>query len=475
MVFSSIAFLFFFLPAVLIVYYVVPRPGRNAVLLLASLLFYAWGTGALVLVLVASISLNYVLGLALERAREAHHRSQAFWLLAIAVAVNVGLLAWFKYAGFTASQLSALLGFVGSTASLPILDILLPIGISFYTFHSLSYLIDVSRGVARHLTSWIDFALYISFFPQLVAGPIVRFHEIRDQLVLRQERRDLFAIGVYRFAHGLAKKVLIADSIAPLADAAFSTPTTDLGTLAALIGVIAYTIQLYFDFSGYSDMAIGLAHMFGIRLPENFDRPYSSRSITEFWRRWHMSLSRWFRDYLYIPLGGNRGSAITTYRNLIIVFLVTGIWHGANWTFLVWGAYHGTLLLLERRFGFGRGATSPGVGAWASTLTLVTLGWILFRSPDLAYAAGYFGAFLRPWVELPQAMRLTLDPVTVLALVIGIGSMLLPSTWVTGRRLESDRSGLAEALRLGTVGVAMPLALVLLVASGFSPFLYFQF
>jgi alginate O-acetyltransferase complex protein AlgI len=231
---------------------------------------------------------------------------------------------------------------------------------------------------------------------------------------------------------------------------------------------------LYFDFSGYSDMALGLAAMFGIQLPENFDRPYTSRSITEFWRRWHMSLSRWFRDYLYIPLGGNRSSRATTYRNLIIVFLATGIWHGANWTFLVWGAYHGTLLLIERVRGVGA-RSDLGWQSQAGTLTLVMLGWIIFRSPDIAHAVGYLAALVRPLGGIAPDILVTLNPLAVIGLALGIASFFLPRTWVTGRRIASDPSRRSEALRIGSVVVAVPVALILLVAGGFSPFLYFQF
>jgi alginate O-acetyltransferase complex protein AlgI len=475
MVFSSVTFLFFFLPAVITLYYLVPRPARNGLLLAASLVFYTWGTGALVLALVASIAANYILGLWIERFVEGGERRRAQVVLAFAVLMNVALLGWFKYANFAVATLNGALGAAGG-AGIPWTTIILPIGISFYTFHSLSYLIDIYRGVARHLRSVIDFALYITLFPQLVAGPIVRFHEIRDQLLERVETSGLFAAGVYRFAHGLAKKTIIADSVAPVATAAFATNPSDLNTLTAVVGVAAYSVQLYFDFSGYSDMALGLAQMFGIRLPENFDRPYASRSVTEFWRRWHMSLSRWFRDYLYIPLGGNRGSSAATYRNLIIVFLVTGLWHGANWTFLLWGAYHGALLLVERVAGVGR--REPR-GVWsvvgqARTVVLVMFGWILFRSIDIPYAAGYIGALFRPTGGLTPDLALALDPLATIALAIGVGSVAIPRWWVTGVQLERAPTWTLRGLRAATVGVVLPMALVFLIAGTFSPFLYFQ-
>jgi alginate O-acetyltransferase complex protein AlgI len=476
MVFSSVTFLFFFLPAVLIAYYLTPRRFRNTLLLLASLLFYAWGAGWLVLVLIGSIVANNVFGLAVERAVDGDRRRHARTVLAAAIVMNVGLLAWFKYANFTVETLDGVMGAVGAGV-LPWAEILLPIGISFYTFHSLSYLIDIYRGTARHLAHPVDFGLYITFFPQLVAGPIVRFHEIRDQLVERTESVDTFAAGVYRFCHGLGKKVLIADTVAPIADAAFATPTGELNTVTALVGVIAYAVQLYFDFSGYTDMALGLAMMFGIHLPENFARPYASRSITEFWRRWHMSLSRWFRDYLYIPLGGNRGSTAQTFRNLIIVFLITGLWHGAAWTFVLWGVFHGTMLLIERVTGIGRadqGDRRDLVGQ-ARTVALVLFAWILFRSPDLPYAVGYMGALLHPGGGLTADVAIALDPMAAIALLIGIASVAIPRDWVTGVELQRATVPSIKVMRLASVGLIFPMSIVFLVAAGFSPFLYFQF
>ena len=478
MVFSSITFLFLFLPVVIVLYYVLPRRARNGLLLAASLLFYAWGAGWVVLVLVASIAWNYVTGRQIERARDDGRPRVARRLLAVGVVANVAALVWFKYANFGVGTLDAVLGGLG-LPTMPWAAVLLPIGISFYTFHSLSYLIDVFRGTARHLVNPLDFALYIAFFPQLIAGPIVRFHEIRDQLVRRTETSALFVAGVYRFAHGLGKKVLIADTVAPVSDAVFATPVAELGTAAAMLGIVAFAVQLYFDFSGYSDMAIGIGLMFGIKLPENFARPYASRSVTEFWRRWHMSLSRWFRDYLYIPLGGNRGSTLETYRNLIIVFLVTGLWHGAAWTFVLWGAYHGTLLLIERVLGIGRDPTASSRGSdligQARTVTLVLLGWVMFRAASVPDAIGYLESLFRPGVPLSAEVSLALDPLAMLALAAGAISVILPASWVTGVRLEFDRSRRVGVLRAAEFGLVLPVALIFAAAGGFSPFLYFQF
>ncbi len=474
MVFSSVTFVFFFLPAMLAAYHVAPRRLRNGVLVLGSLVFYAWGAGAFVVVLLASIVANFVVGSRIEANVDASRPGSARRWLALGVILNVALLAWFKYANFAVATWNDSLSALG-LPPLPWAEVLLPIGISFFTFHSLSYLLDIYRGAARHLVSLPDFALYILLFPQLIAGPIVRFHEIRDQLVRRQETMDAFAAGLYRFSFGLAKKVVVADTVAPIADAAFGLPPGELSAGAALLGLTAYTAQLYFDFSGYSDMALGLALMFGIRFPENFDRPYASRSITEFWRRWHMSLSRWFRDYLYIPLGGNRGTSLATYRNLAIVFLVTGLWHGANWTFVVWGAYHGLLLLLERATGAGRGSPERGRPWQASTIALVMAGWVLFRSPTLDHAVGYFAAFLRPGAALPADVALAAEPLALVVLVLACASVLIPASWVTGVQLERPGALPNRVLRLGTAAILLPLALVLVLTGTFSPFLYFQF
>jgi alginate O-acetyltransferase complex protein AlgI len=474
MVFSSSTFVFFFLPAVLAAYHLAPRPVRNGLLVVASLGFYAWGAGGFVCALLVSVAVNYLIGARLEQRVDAGDTRAAKRLLALGVVLNVALLGWFKYANLAVATWNSGLAGAG-LPTLPWAEVLLPIGISFFTFHSLSYLVDVYRGTARHLVSPLDFALYITFFPQLIAGPIVRFHEIRDQLVRRTETFDAFAAGVYRFSFGLAKKVVIADTVAPIANAAFGLPPDQLNTPAAILGLLAYTVQLYFDFSGYSDMALGLALMFGIRFPENFDRPYASRSITEFWRRWHMSLSRWFRDYLYIPLGGNRGSNATTYRNLVIVFLVTGLWHGANWTFVVWGGYHGLLLLLERATGVARGG-GPRPRAWQPvTIVLVMFGWVLFRSPSIEHAIGYLGAFLRPGGSLPLDVALAAEPLALAALLLGCASALIPASWVTGVRLTQPDLSINRVARLATAAFLLPAALVLVLTGTFSPFLYFQF
>ena len=348
MSFASPLFLWYFLPAVLAAVLIAPRGARNAVIAVASLVFYASGAGGTTLLLLACIVVNYLAGRHVGPNERLLDRGGRQWLLVGVVAFDLAVLAVWKYAGFATEQLAVLASWFGG--DFPVLHVALPIGISFYTFHHISYVVDVYRGDRPPLRDPVSFVTYISMFPQLVAGPIVRYREIADQLPQRRTHRlDDIAAGFPRFAWGLTKKVVVADALAPLVDACFAAPRMTFAT--AWLGAIGYAMQLYFDFSGYSDMAIGLGRMLGFRLPENFARPYSSVTVTEFWRRWHMSLSRWFRDYVYIPLGGNRRGVARTYRNLAVVFVLTGFWHGAAWTYLVWGLYHGALLVVERAFG----------------------------------------------------------------------------------------------------------------------------
>ena len=341
MVFSSIEFLWFFMPVVLLAYTAVPPRWRNSLLAAVSLVFYAWGAHAILFVFLASILGNYLAGRLIGRARDAGREQAARRLMLIAVVGNLGVLFAWKYTVFAVAQLNQAIGVFGD-GSIREPSIALPIGISFFTFHGISYVVDVTRGDARPMRSIADYAQYMAFFPQLIAGPIIRYHQIEDQIRTpppRARRLEDIAEGFPRFALGLCKKVLIADQVAPVANAAFSDPS-GLSTAGAWIGALAFTVQIYFDFSGYSDMAIGLARMFGFRFPENFDRPYSAVSMTDFWRRWHITLSRWFLDYVYIPLGGSRVSQAVTVRNVLVIFLLVGAWHGAAWTFVLWGGLH---------------------------------------------------------------------------------------------------------------------------------------
>ncbi len=475
MVFSSVQFLFFFLPVVLGAYFVAPKRARNAVLLVASLLFYLWGAGELALLLVFSILLNYGFGLAVGARQDRGDERGARRLVAVDIVANLALLGYFKYANFFVGQLDSLFDAVG-VERLQWNAVVLPIGISFFTFHGLSYTVDIARRRCRPLRNLVDFALYMTLFPQLVAGPIVRYHEIQAQFTQRTQTLDDFADGASRFIWGLAKKVVIADAIAEVANGAFALPTGQRSFTAAWLGVLAYTLQIYFDFSGYSDMAIGLARMFGFRFPENFNRPYSSYSITDFWRRWHITLSNWFRDYLYIPLGGNAGGR-RTYVNLLIVFAATGLWHGANWTFLIWGLYHGGLMLVERVRGwrFLDGAPHPVVSRGV-TLLLVAVGWVLFRAPDVHTALDFYRSMLNPFSSVStDLVTLGLGRRNLVVLVAASAVFFLPRDLVFGRLIEHSRAKWIEPARLALVGLALPYTAVIVISGTFSPFLYFQF
>ena len=478
MSFASPVFLWYFMPAILVAYWLLPRGWRNGLVAVFSLIFYTWGAGPYTFLLLSAIAVNFVAGIAIDSDRFADRPRARRAALLAAVIWDLAILAIWKYAGFASRQIAALSATLGLGDS-PIIKLALPIGISFFTFHHISYVVDVYRRSRPAQLSIVQFVTYIAMFPQLIAGPIVRYHEIADQLAqTRHNRLDDFAAGFPRFALGLAKKVVIADTIAPVADAAFATSGGDMTTATAWLGALAYTVQLYFDFSGYSDMAIGLAVMLGFRLPENFNRPYSALSITDFWRRWHMSLSRWFRDYVYIPLGGNRAGAAKTYRNLLIIFVLTGFWHGANWTFLIWGLYHGALLVFERVTGLGK-VTAQGptvVLRRAVTFLLVVFGWVFFRAESLDKAGAMLRAMVVPsGLGLPDTVSAALTNQRTLVLALALLVVLLPSTFVLGRVVEENRGRLAVAARVAVSAVAAPYAAVLVAAGTFSPFLYYQF
>jgi len=466
--------LWYFLPAVLLVSWILPHRARNGILAISSLAFYAIGGKEFVLLLIVLIVVNYRAGLVIGRLADEPKKARA--VMVGTVVADLAVLAVWKYAGFASTAISSMSSALGLGDTRTI-SLALPIGISFFTFHHLSYVIDVHRGVREPMRNPLMFTAYIAMFPQLVAGPIVRYHEIADQL--REQRRNRLtdlAEGFPRFVWGLAKKVVIADSLAPVADAAFAT--SDPSTVTAWIGALAYAGQIYFDFSGYSDMAIGLGQMFGLRLPENFARPYSAVSVTDFWRRWHQSLSRWFRDYLYVPLGGNRGGTFATYRNLTIVFLTTGLWHGAAWTFVVWGAYHGVLLIIERATGLARSERYLPQRR-VITFLLVVFGWVVFRAESLPAAGRMLGAMLNPthgW-EVPPELALLLTGHRLVLLVLVLATVALPATWVTGQVISGDQpvpSWVHHTVRAGAL-VGAPYVAAVAVAGTFSPFLYFQF
>jgi alginate O-acetyltransferase complex protein AlgI len=478
MVFSSPIFLFGFLPVVLSLALVFRGRAQNVFLLLASLLFYFWGEATHGWVIVSSIVFNYAVGLWLAGGGRR-------WLLTASVAANLGLLAWFKYAALAVGSLNDVLGVAGVRAmALPAVH--LPIGISFFTFHALSYVIDVHRGRVSPQRNFVDFALYITLFPQLIAGPIVRYHDISEQLDRHPQDASSFSLGARRFIVGLGKKTLIANTLGAAADGLFAVAPSDLTAPLAWAAAAAYTLQIYYDFSGYSDMAIGIGRMLGLSFLENFDYPYIAQSVTEFWRRWHISLSRWFRDYLYVPLGGNRKGPSRTYANLVVVFFLCGLWHGASYTFVFWGLYHGAFLVLER---VGLGALLSRVPRpirHAYLLLVVMVGWVFFRTDTLATAWTFLRAMAGQASGTGKVVRLEHflhGDVRLAAIAAVVGSApLLPL-------ISRLRAGFAEApgprwtaLRVGwdvTAFVATALVLVAssaLLASGtYNPFIYFRF
>jgi alginate O-acetyltransferase complex protein AlgI len=478
--FTEPTFLFLFLPVLLALYFLtrVHAGYANLLLLAASVLFYAKGGGAFTWLMLGSIAFNYVMAILVDRAR-ATSDVRARQVLAAAVTVNLLVLAWFKYANFLVENANAMLGAVGAR-SFAAPEVLLPIGISFYTFHAISYVVDVYRRQAAAQKSPVHAGLYMLLFPQLIAGPIIRYREIADQLARRTVALDDFACGVRRFIIGLGKKVLIANVLAGPADGIFQMPAHQLIAPYAWLGIVCYTLQIYFDFSGYSDMAIGLGRMFGFRFPENFRWPYVADSVQEFWRRWHISLSSWFRDYVYVPLGGNRVAPALVYRNLVIVFFLCGLWHGASWNFVIWGLYHGAFLVLER-LGLARLLRRASPAArHLYLLVVVMVGWVFFRADTLPQALTYLQALAGAGgTEMPP-VRLSwyLNPEVRIALVAGIvgATPVVPAL----AALSRDRLGAWRAQALEAAGavalVGMFLAALLQVgARSYNPFIYFRF
>lgn len=462
MVFSSTIFLFLFLPLVLLGYYVVKGPVKNIWLLCASLFFYAWGEPKYVVLMLLSILINYLFGLFIE-GKQGKVKKAA---LTTAILINLLLLGYFKYFNFIVDNINRIF-----RQDIQIPEIALPIGISFYTFQILSYVVDVYRGHVKAQKNILNLGLYISLFPQLIAGPIVRYVDVEKQIRKRTVSLEKFSYGMRRFMEGFIKKVLIADQICKISDYTFSYEGKALPALLAWLGAICYAIQIYFDFSGYSDMAIGLGKMFGFDFLENFNYPYVSKSIKEFWRRWHISLSSWFRDYLYIPLGGNRVSNRRTYLNLFIVFACTGIWHGANWTFLIWGIYYGIFLVLERGKWGELQSKLPGFLRRIYTLLIVLVGWVLFRADNISGALNYLKSmFLFKGGMAQLTDVLTSEKLLVLLLGIALSTPIANKvkTFVKKRNWSYGLANLGLFLLFFC-------AICYMVGSGFSPFLYFRF
>lgn len=474
MVFSSPSFLFYFLPITLAFYFFIGAVnttrirGRNVVLLFFSLVFYFYGSGKYVVLVLAITLSSYIFGLLINTAKKKR------FLFIVSVSFPLLLLFIFKYANFFTHEMATLASMSG-LPPLPHTSIILPIGISFYTFQCLSYIIDVYLKKEKPERSFFNLLLYIIMFPQLIAGPIVRYSTVTRQLPKRKESLNDFSRGAVRFVYGLSKKVLIADACGLVADTAYNVPLDKVSTSVALIGSFAYFLQIYFDFSAYSDMAIGLGRIFGFNFPENFNRPYSSSSVTEFWRRWHITLSSWFRDYVYFPLGGSQKGALQTYRNLWIVFLCTGIWHGANWTFILWGAYHGALLSVERFFNLRVHHRFRTIWRIA-TILCVYLGWIMFRSTSLSQAITFYSHIfhLQNW-DMDYTLRNVMTHKNISLMLLGVSSIFFPENFVVGTYLEHENSRTAMVARGTLMTLIMLFSLFVIASNNYSPFLYFRF
>ncbi len=468
MVFSSIIFIFYFLPVTLLLYYLVPFRHKNFVCLIASLFFYAWGEPRYIFLMLFSIVTNFLFGIGIGGARSERAQKQ---ILITSVVFNIGLLFLFKYLTFTLSTLNSFL-----QTSLYVPSIALPIGISFYTFQAQSYVIDVYRKNAQPQKKLSDLALYISAFPQLIAGPIVRYADIDAQIKHRTITLEKIADGIIRFVIGLSKKVLIANPMAAIADGIFKLNGDPVSTATAWAGIIAYTFQIYFDFSGYSDMAIGLGKMLGFELRENFDYPYTAKSATEFWRRWHISLGQWFRDYLYIPLGGNRKGWAVQIRNIFIVWFLTGLWHGADWTFIAWGIFWGALLTFEKITKRVIDRVPPLLSHFC-TLICIMIGWVFFRADSLSGAFSYLGrlAGIGTSSGIDAAAKLIFHDNALLFAAALIGSTPFLRGAVSKLSIAKKRQAPYWGVSALYVSVAFALCVIFLVNSVYNPFIYFRF
>lgn len=473
MIFSSSFFLLYFLPIFLLIYYLIDKRYKNLTILLASIFFYSWGAPKFVFVIVGSTILDFYLVRLLYKSEK---KNQRRLLLFVSVFINLGLLAYFKYANFFIETVNDVLGFLGKN-TIKWTEVLLPIGISFYTFQTITYSVDVYRKVHKPLDKVTDYLLYIMSFPQMIAGPIIRFNSIADQITSRIETIDDKLNGFYRFCIGLAKKVLIANIMGAQADLIMNGNVSNLDFSTAWLGIIAYTFQIYFDFSGYSDMAIGLGRMMGFRFPENFNSPYISKSITEFWRRWHMTLGAFMRDYLYIPLGGNRVASKTRlYFNLWIVFLLSGLWHGASWNFVIWGAFHGLFLILDKMFLLKIYERIGGLLSMLITFFITMIGWTIFRLEDFQVLKTYLTKLFRfQGVYIPEALP-SFYPILIVAVFFSFLTY-----FNLGKKVENyvfwkeNYSIKASLLNTVIAMILLLLSISSITSSGFNPFIYFRF
>ncbi|MEG0688199.1 MAG: MBOAT family protein [Hungatella sp.] len=476
MVFSSLLFLFRFLPLILIAYFAAPKRFRNGVLFIGSLLFYGWGEPVYIGLLLFSTLVDFIHGKAIGRFLQQGRGKAAKWVVASSAMINLSLLGFFKYTDFLMGAVNRIFG-----TELPLLHLALPIGISFYTFQTMSYTIDVYRGKAKVQNNIINFGAYVAMFPQLIAGPIVRYSSIAEELDERQETVSQFAEGIRCFLIGLGKKVLLANAMGGLWNQIQGIPTSDRTVVMMWLGILSYGMQIYFDFSGYSDMAVGLGHMFGFHFPENFRYPYTSRSITEFWNRWHISLSTWFKEYVYIPLGGNRCGVTRQVCNILLVWLLTGIWHGAGWNFLLWGVYFGVLLLLEK-FVLKRYLEKlPAWGQRVYAMVLVFLGWVLFAHDDLAGGLTYYKQMfglgqLTLFSTRTGYLLLSYLPLLAMSVIGSTGGPKCMAEKLLHRGKSGEEVSTASVIaRMFGMTLLLLLVVAYLVDAGYNPFLYFRF
>jgi alginate O-acetyltransferase complex protein AlgI len=475
MLFSSLIFLYLFLPATLLLTFLLPAKARNFVLLIASLVFYSWGWVSYALLMLFSIIFNYFFALWISALSKNSTRKA---VLIACITVNIGMLVVMKYSGFLLVNLNSLLH-LAHFKPLSMTPVLLPAGISFFTFHAISYVVDIYRKECEVQKNPVRLALYISFFPQLIAGPIIRYHDIAAQLKERKISLDDFTAGAERFILGLAKKVLLSNVFALPANEIFKTDLTHLNAPLAWFGALCYSLHIYCDFSGYSDMALGLGRMFGFHFPENFNFPYLARSVKDFWRRWHISLSTWFRDYLYVPLGGNRKGKIRTYINLLLVFFLTGLWHGANWTFVIWGFIHGFFLILELLF-LGKRLEQLPILNHVYTLFVVVNAWVFFNAPDLHYALHYLKIMygIQPGGNVLKDLQFYLNPEFIITFLIAVLGAAGVFSWLgtkTEQLFEHRTALIWTGIRYTALLFTLTVCSIYLLSDSYNPFIYFRF
>lgn len=469
MLFSSLTFVLFFLPINILVTRILNIKYQNIFLLFTSLLFYAWGEPVYVLLMLFSITFNWFMGLLIDKAKDNIFNKKL--LTTAAIIINLLLLLYYKYFNFFVS----VAGNIFSADVSGVAQIALPLGISFYTFQSISYIIDLYRGTCQVQKSWINVSLYISFFPQLVAGPIIKYNDVNEALSYRTVTNEKTVYGIKRFIYGLGKKVILSNYFAYVADQIYGLSIDNVSTPVAWLGAVLYALQIYYDFGGYSDMAIGIGSMFGFHFPENFNYPYISTSVQEFWRRWHISLSTWFKEYLYIPLGGNRKGQLRTYINLLIVFFCTGFWHGANWQFVAWGLFHGMFLVMERIF-LGKYLKNPKIRPLAAVYTLleVIIGFVIFRAPGLRYAAGFILKMFVPTAAKIYPVSTFVDTKLIVFLVVGIVLCgFLQNKLPKFKNYIFDKT--MHKTEMVWLSVIYFICIVNLVSSTYNPFIYFRF